>query len=110
MTTEHPATAALEALKLLGQAASGLPWTELRAGGDEALRSSLERAARTWLDVIERTRRGRKPDAFPRPAEAERALQQVLTLLPSLALEEERAVAPLRSSVREALEALGFSR
>lgn len=111
MTTEHPATVALESLKLLGEIATSHPWEELRrVHGDEALRGSLERAARTWLDVIERTRRGPRPDAFPRPAEAERAFQQMLTLLPSLAMDDTRAVGPLRVSVVQALEALGFRR
>ncbi len=109
MTTEELARASLEGLNLLGHVASPQPWEELRqVEGDEGLKQALERAARVWLDVLQRTRRGPNPDVFPRATDAQLALSDLLAALPSLVMEDAHAVSRLRGHARQALEALGF--
>jgi hypothetical protein len=109
VTTEELARASLEALSLLSHVASVQPWEELRrVEGDEVLKQSIERAVRTWLDVLQRVRHGSNPQAVPRPADAESALQHMRVLLPSLAMDDVQAVAALRTYARQSLDALGF--
>lgn len=84
-------------------------WEALRQRvGDEQLRSGFEESARKCLELARFSQTGVNAATFPRASEAEAALVRMLELLPSMSMEDVRAVAELRACARRMFEALGI--
>jgi hypothetical protein len=110
MSIEEIASTMAMALNTLGHAAIlSESWEGLRQRvGDETLRRSFEESARKCLDLARFSQAGVNATNFPHAAEAEAALVRMLELLPTMSMDDARAVAELRACARRMFDALGI--
>ncbi len=111
MSVEEIARTMALAFNTLGHAAiPSESWEALRQRvGDEKLRRDFEESASQCLELARFSQTGVNAANFPRAAEAEATLVRMLELLPSMSMEDARAVAELRTCARRMFEALGIS-